>query len=183
MIRRDDAGEREISFYVEIDLSTADPFGLRVGRFYDRHPLGLVLSGRDENVWDSDADIYSETRAALTVAKWTHGAHVIGMVPNFDTEVLANLLRAEHLTPAWHYHLQDVEGLAVGFLRGLASDELSDASFREKVRAVTALPWESDDISRACGVEPPGDDERHTALGDARWAMRLFDRITGGADS
>lgn len=41
------------------------------------------------------------------------------------------------------------------------------------------LPWKSDDLSRACGVEPPTEDERHTALGDARWVMRLYDAITG----
>jgi len=40
LIRRDETGEHEQSFFVDIDLSTADPFGLRVGRFYDRHPLG-----------------------------------------------------------------------------------------------------------------------------------------------
>jgi len=40
MVRREpDGSEREVSFFVEIDLSTADPFGLRVGRFNERHPL------------------------------------------------------------------------------------------------------------------------------------------------
>lgn len=36
------------------------------------------------------------------------------------------------------------------------------------------------DLARAVGVEPPTD-ERHTAMGDARWAMAVYDAITGGA--
>lgn len=47
--------------------------------------------------------------------------------------------------------------------------------------SVTIPPWRSDDLSRTCGVEPPSDDERHTALGDARWALRWYDAMTGGA--
>lgn len=41
------------------------------------------------------------------------------------------------------------------------------------------LPWKSDNVSRVCGVEPPSEQERHTAMGDALWAMRLYDRISG----
>jgi hypothetical protein len=178
MIRRDDDGERATQFYVEIDLSTADPFGLKVGRFYERHPLGRYLSGLDSALGTSTL---SPTHAAMRVARWTHGAHIVGAVPNFDTEVLANLLRAEYLTPAWHYHLIDVENLAVGFLHG-ASRPVGTV-VPDFVTEALALPWKSDDLSRACGVEPPGDDERHTALGDARWAMRLYDKITGGTSA
>jgi hypothetical protein len=39
MIRRDDEGEREIQFFVDVDLSLADPFGLSIGKFYERHPV------------------------------------------------------------------------------------------------------------------------------------------------
>lgn len=31
------------------------------------------------------------------------------------------------------------------------------------------------------GVQPPSEQDRHTALGDALWAQRLYDAITGGA--
>lgn len=187
MIRRDENGERETSFFVEIDLSTADPFGLKVGRFYDRHPLGRVLSGLAEREWDSDGSYYTDVRAAHTVARWTHGAHIVGAVPNFDTEVLANLLREHGLTPAWHYHLIDVEAFAFGWLRGRLAVARSTPNQAANTPydvdpAVLTLPWHSEEISRACGVEPPSAEERHTALGDARWAMRLFDRITGGAE-
>lgn len=97
--------------------------------------------------------------------------HIVGAVPNFDTERIARLLVNNGHKPGWHYHLIDVENLAVGWLCGT---RLKGSTFPQ-------LPWDSDDISRACGVEPPAEEERHTALGDARWAMRLYDAITGVA--
>lgn len=106
--------------------------------------------------------------------------HVVGAVPNFDTERLARVLdQYEDSAPNWHYHLIDVEALAVGYLRGLEAG-LAMAAGRPEGDG-PHLPWESDGLSRECGVEPPGPGERHTALGDVRWAMRLYDTITGGA--
>jgi len=63
--------------------------------------------------------------------------------------------------------VQDFETLIAGFLRGQA-------------KPVPELPWKSDDLSRLIGVEPPGEDDRHTALGDARWAQRVWDAVMGG---
>lgn len=177
MIRRDERGERETAFYVGIDLSTADPFGLRVGRFYERHPFGRTLAGHDGP--SEDRPVLDPTNAAVQVARMTHGAHLVGAVPNFDAEVLASLLRANHLTPAWHYHLIDVEALAVGYLSARLRDPRTPDVVSESLAVLIAPPWRSDDLSRACGVEPPSEDERHTALGDVRWALRLYDAITG----
>lgn len=163
LIRRDENGEHETSFFVDIDLSTADPFALRIGRFYERHPLGKALFTLNPDRW---ADVATpHLHAALTVARYTHGAHLVGNVPGFDAHVFDRLLREHRLTPAWHYHLIDVEALAIGYLRGQGEP-------------MPPLPWKSDELSIAIGVQPPGEDDRHTALGDARWAMRLYDRIT-----
>ncbi|MFE3597570.1 hypothetical protein ACFXOH_22930, partial [Bacillus subtilis] len=184
MIRREPDGQQlETQFFVDIDLDTADPYGLKVGRFYERHPYGRYLAGTipDFSFGYKDASEFLRPRdAAHEVARWTHGAHIIGLVPNFDTETLANLLRSQHLTHAWHYHLIDVASMAVGWLHGAAAPV--KAVMPESIREQLVLPWKSDDLSRACGVEPPGVDERHTAMGDARWAMRWFDRITGAAE-
>lgn len=189
-IRRDDTGEHTYHAFVDLDLSTADLFGLRVGGFYQRHPLGRYLSGEGETSWPLPDDEYDRagcyleaSQAAAGVAQLTHGAHLVGAVPSFDAEVLAALLRSQGLTPAWHYHLCDVEALAVGYLHGRAAglDDQGKAHAAEDLRAELTLPWSSDALSRAVGVEPPGEDERHTALGDARHAMRLYDAITGGA--
>lgn len=179
IIRRDPAtpDDHEWHTFVDVDLRDANPYGLNVGRFYERHPLGQYLAkpntGQDcpdPHDWNGEINYLVPSAAAADVARLTHGAHLVGAVPNFDTESLAELLRAHGLTPAWHYHLIDVETLAVGWLRG---------SGPTAAEAAAGLPWSSDELSRLCGVEPPSDDERHTALGDARWARRIYDQIIG----
>lgn len=213
MIRRDENGTRFREFFVEVDLSTADPFGLKVGGFYDRHPLGRRISGGSaacKGQYDQINDgslpgpeVFGEADAALKVAEFTHGAHLVGAVPNFDADVLARLLRDNGLTPSWHYHLVDVEAMAVGYLRaaragkkcrhanqrGIYGDEINA---RHGARAECldcgallpnlpiSLPWKSDSLSLACGVEPPEGSLRHTAMGDAEWAMNWYDAMTGG---
>lgn len=193
MIRRDDQAEHEVSFYVDIDLSTADPFGLKIGGFYDRHPQGRWLSkeggpfeypaGKDGNggTPDNTSPFLSRREAALKVARWTHGATIIGMCPNFDTECLSWMLAEHHLTPSWHYSLVDVETMAAGYLRLVekanmqkAQDVDPDVKFGP---SVAALPFDSDQITKALGVAPPTTEERHTALGDARWCARLYDAV------
>lgn len=108
--------------------------------------------------------------------------HIVGAVPNFDTERIARLLNAHGLEPGWHYHLIDVENLAAGYLarqwRGYTDSPNEEAAAH--ARLATSLPWDSDELSRAVGVEPMGD-ERHTAMGDARWARAIYDKIMGGA--
>jgi hypothetical protein len=95
----------------------------------------------------------------------------VGAVPNFDTERLALLLKRSRLIPTWHYHLIDVENLAVGYLAGRRS--------MSKAREfIPSLPWDSDELSRALGVETPIED-RHTAMGDVRWAMAIYDKVMG----
>lgn len=196
MIRRDNAHESTSSIFVDIDLSTADPFGLKVGGFYDRHPLGKQLSAyylnddatsaAFENADWRSRGVMSRDAAAMHVARWTHGAHIVGAVPNFDTETLAPMLREHGLTPAWHYHLIDIEALAVGYLSGLSahghsSDTCAETPNCDGDEMPLSLPWKSDALSRAVGVEPPTEEERHTAMGDARWAQRVYDAITGSA--
>ncbi|MCF7551007.1 hypothetical protein [Pseudonocardia sp. WMMC193] len=169
--------------FVEIDLGAADPFGLRVGRFHERHPYGRYLSGRATERPEADDDdatthvlhpngselwdgYLSGISAAEEIARLTHGAHWIGMVPGFDAEAVAALLRFQGLTPTWDYHLTDVRPLAAGYILGRGGD------------ASTAMP--TAELSSLCGVPEAAEDERHTALGDARWTMRLYDAITSG---
>ena len=35
-------------------------------------------------------------------------------------------------------------------------------------------------LSLQCGVKPPTPTQQHTALADARWAMRWYDALTAG---
>lgn len=177
IIRRKPSGDEDVWLIQveDVDLSNADPFGLKVGGFYDRH-----VRYTDAPV---PAKVLTEEGAAYMVEEYTRGAHLVGAVPNFDAEVFDAMLRRHKLIPAWHYHLIDVENLAVGYLAGLAGhghSEVTCGPLCGKGGAEpAALPWKSDDLSRACGVEPPSEDQRHTALGDAKWAMRLYDAIVG----
>jgi hypothetical protein len=114
-----------------------------------------------------------EQAAERIAALLANRIHIVGAVPNFDTERLALLLCRFGIQPGWHYHLIDVEALAVGYLHGRWA-----ASGAAGVRDVS-LPWNSNDLSRAVGVDPDQFD-RHTALGDAKWARAIYDAITGG---
>jgi hypothetical protein len=197
MIRRDEFGQRETSFMIKVSLDAADPVSLAVGRFYERHPQGIALSraSRRSNQPAPTQPTVNGYDAASRVAEWTHGAHIVGAVPNFDSEVLERFLRGHGLIPAWHYHLIDVKALAVGFLNGRRhrqnqivdlyplenNGDPAPGLVRWDTQAVDQPPWSSDGLSLECGVEPATEQERHTAMGDARWAMRLYDAITGAA--
>lgn len=94
--------------------------------------------------------------------------HIVGAVPNFDTERLSLMIEREWphwpKKSLWHYHLIDIETMAVGYTLGKTGD-------------LASLPWSSDDISEAVCVEPE-QFSRHTAMGDVRWIMAQFDAIT-----
>lgn len=145
----------------DLDLGNADPMSLKIGRFYDRHPQ--YTKGAVDHAGTSYAVAEREADVLHWVEAHTRGAHIVGAVPNFDTEVLADRMRANGICPSWHHHLIDVEPLMVGWL----------AAKGEPV----PVPWKSDDLSRAIGVEAPAGDERHTALGDARWVARIWDEV------
>lgn len=108
--------------------------------------------------------------------------HLVGAVPDFDALRLAFMFRDEqsfdsqgglNLTP-WHYHLIDVENLAVGYLMGLAKMGAPEGEFTDFARP----PWESEGLSRAVGIDPD-QFERHTAMGDVLWARAIYDKVMG----
>lgn len=154
----------------DLDLPNAQPIGLVIGGFYDRHPEYARTTPEGSN-----RTPVSEARLMRHyIEPLTRGAHIVGAVPNFDTEVLTAAFARAGIAPSWHYHLIDVEALAVGHLARwcMTDGERTD---------LPALPWNSDDLSRMLGVEPAPPELRHTAAGDADWAMRLFDAATAGA--
>jgi hypothetical protein len=155
-----DRVEQEIQFYVDVDLDHADLTSLGIGRFWERHPMGRYLSGLDERMPrpGESTGFLTRAHAAITVAQWTIGAHIIGIVPDFDmTGTLAPLLRAHGLCPAWHYHLHDAEDRAGGYLGW-------------------EPPYSTEEILAAMEVERPAD-AAHTALGDAYTTQLLWDAV------
>ncbi len=154
----------------DLDLGNADPFSLAIGGYYARHPDPAPNWRRTHAV-----GVCSEWQALIEVEAITRGAHLVGAVPNFDAEVLDRRMRKNHMAPSWHYHLIDVEPLALGYLKGQ-----QDAGMTLRDEALTLrLPWKSEQLSRALGVPPPAEQDRHTALGDARWVRAIYDTVMG----
>jgi DNA polymerase III epsilon subunit-like protein len=97
-------------------------------------------------------------------------AELVGVNVQFDAGFLAEFLRRNNQAPSWDYHLTEMCSMARGWLHG--GDHLG---------TITGdyLSRRSDDLSRLCGVPVPDGDERHTALGDARWVQRWYRALTG----
>lgn len=132
---------------------TADPFALKIGGYYERYVPPPMLQMTENILYKIDL--------------LTAGKHLVGAIPSFDEERLRKLFyRKGMLPPRWHYHIIDVEALAVGYLSADARNELT-------------LPWKSDEIFEMLGIDPPTEDERHTALGDAKMCMRVFKKVMG----
>jgi DNA polymerase III epsilon subunit-like protein len=142
--------EVETWWHLPVDLGRADPIALRVGGFHERYCLPSQ-TGTSSPLRVSLHDF------ATQFAALTKGCHLVGAVISFDEERLRKLLRANGGCPEWHYHLVDVEALAAGF------------------KAIEP-PWNSEELSRSVGIEP-GKFDRHTALGDARWAKAIYEAV------
>jgi DNA polymerase III epsilon subunit-like protein len=157
----------------DLDLGNADVMSLKIGRFYERHPQ--VADGHLSN-----PAVRREDDALRNIERLTRGAHLVGAVPNFDADVLSARMRAHGICPSWHYHLIDVEALTVGYFHGLDAHGHSSTTCAENCGdgQRPGPPWKSDELSAALGIKVSAED-RHTALGDARWAMRIYDAVTG----
>ena len=166
IIRTPDGAESEWQFFVEwpdLDLGNANPYALAVGKFHDRHPQ-MVMQPRLET------SARPERAVMAAVAKLTRGARLVAWNVEFDATTLDRRMRANGILPAWDYHLIDVRPLAAGYI--LANIE---GGFVK-----SPVWWDSTEITEALEVPLPQEEDRHTALGDARWHMALYDAVTGG---
>jgi len=96
-------------------------------------------------------------------------------------------MRANGILPSWHYHRQDVETLAVGYLTALRrfapeSPEIAGLT-PGQLATLGDLPWDSEFLSSALGVPVPDGEDRHTAIGDSRWCRDMFDAVMGKSAS
>ena len=149
----------EWTWQLPVDLESADPQGLSVGRFYERRRQLPRLGGEALVRYPSAAehgwDHLPVSEAAQQVAGLLDATHLVGAVPSFDAAFIGRWLRANGQAPTWHYHLVDVEALVAG-------------------RTAQPPPWHSGSLSLSVGVDPQRF-ERHSALGDARWARALYE--------
>lgn len=135
----------------------------------DADPIAVTISGFDDRYDDETA--LRKIESLDRFSELLSGRHIVGAVPSFDEERLRHMHIVYRGMPdrfPWHYHLIDVEALAVGFAQGTWTDPY------------LPLPWDSHQLGAMLGVEPTPEAERHTALGDARWARRMFEACMGG---
>ncbi|GAB4988593.1 hypothetical protein MAHJHV61_35910 [Mycobacterium avium subsp. hominissuis] len=156
LIRRDQAGEHELTIFVDVadlDQAYSDPAALQISGFHTRHPqFGAPLHAGQQ--------VLAEAAAARAVCDWTAGASVFGINPGLDHACLVAMLSRHGLVPQWFYEPQDVAALA-----------------KEHLLTRGVMPAHDIELlSQQCGVVVPGP-QRHTALGDARWACRWFDQL------
>ena len=172
-IRRDpDGAETELHLLVEHDV---------------RKVLGLPREFRID--WATRFDLeraIPRGRAGCKLSDLITAADeppvIVGANPSFDLRMIAPLFEGARLklSDLIHYRPVDVGALAYGYLAaraaaGAVDDEVHDILER-------GLPWSSDELSRALGVDPD-DFERHAAMGDVRWVKAIYDRVTGASAS
>ena len=149
---------------------TGEESALHMFIHHDVHPwfdeLPAEFQSDYTRRWDGSTAHEIDEAAHHIHAFFADRPHVVGAVPNFDTERIDHqLLHPSGLMPPWHYHLIDVENLAVGWLAARGQ--------------LMAPPWKSDALSSAVGVDPSLFD-RHTAMGDVHWVMAQYDAVMGG---
>lgn len=146
----------------DLDLfGGADPESLRIGGFWDRHPQAAWVKVNDEHQVFIVPGALRQVPTDQTVREhelmrpladlFRDRAVICGSNPAFDQYTLEPRMLAHNIKPGWHYHPEDVPGLARGWLRAQG----------------LLAPRKSDEIARACGLDPDWYD-RHTALGDCR---------------
>jgi hypothetical protein len=189
LIVEDQAGTESAEYVWQLPvehLERADKHGLDIGRWHQRrwprptalnnHRAAVVGDWTEENaglsrcrLTDGDMPGWAERFCELT---WD--AVLVGIVPSFDDWRLQKLVRRHHQVPGWYYQPLCAETLAAGWLAGWATGSDGPTS-TEAMAIARAVPWDTAEISRLLDVTPPADGEdRHTALGDARWARDLW---------
>lgn len=138
----------------QVDL--AHPKALEIGRFAERY--------------DAERAVHRGLFCRQFVDLLPDGCHLAGAVVSFDEERIRRTCWRHQVRPNWHYHLIDVETLAIGYLAGL--DHAGHG-----VETLTP-PWNSDQLTAALGITVD-DMDKHTALGDARWARAIFLKVMG----
>lgn len=198
------AKDGEYVWQLPISLSLADPMALDISGWYERSIQWGSDGGVGQDMGDKERH-YAYSIAGMTgnqnpverqfydkrdrtglrltlrrVCDLINGAHLVGAVPDFDAYRLRQLLGEYGLLPTWHYHLVDIEALMVGYLSHQNQNIQTLRLPNDSSHKTVTLPWKSDHLSTECGVAPPTKEERHTALGDARWAERVYNRVVLG---
>lgn len=177
-------GRSTHSWLLPVNLAQADPMSLAMNGFHDRFDLDKITP--IESTWESTGGGGRHLKRGFAdeFAHLTCGAILIGAVPSFDERRLYDLLRRYGQCPMWHYRPIDVETLIAGYLIGQfseVSEEEQIAPLKRDALMAASPPWDSEALSIAVGVDPREFD-RHSALGDARWAEAMYQSVVFGAE-
>ena len=167
LVRRDTDGEHELLWQVEDPLPAGtDPEALLINGYYFRHGVIDVEAGQE---------LGPEWLVANRVHEQLRDVVLIGVGVHFDAAVLSAMFRRHGLPEQpWHYAIVDLKAATWGDAQAAHQSGVHVAS------SVRQLPMQSEQLAAWIGARPPADDERHTALGDVRWAARWYDALTGG---
>lgn len=149
-------------------------------------PWVLTNTGILDRYGRDDVEMMNRDMSMVALQKWTRGRHMVGACPWFDSQRLFRDFRAMMgvidgvpVDSPWHYHLIDVENLAVGYLTGARQAMLDEGYPIGRVGESLGPPWKSTYLSLALGVDPDDFEPKHSALADARWAKAMYEAIMG----
>lgn len=161
----EDGTEHEFHVYPH-NLHAAEPTALRITHFYERVRMAGLVERKTEQIgsyprkyemrqYDAFWTNLPRRAIAREVAELTANATLVGAVPDFDAGFLRKFLGAESFVPAWQYQTVDVETYAAAKI------------------GLTDPPWGSEKITQRLRIDTTNM-ERHTAIGDARWARAVW---------
>lgn len=156
----DAAREESRDLWIEpLQLHRASSSALQIGRFYERR----------DDIQNREGSIVSDeglrVEAAMGIARFTEGCHLVGAKPDFDAGFIAAFLRRNGACPAWHHRLIDVESLAIGILVG------EDTTW--------GRPQSLSDICEELDIPRDG----HAARGDCDAVRAVFFKLMGIAEA
>ncbi len=150
--------EKVVLYQVRPDLTNADPKALDIGQYAKRF---VVPDGFDAARIDPQNGSVIPVPLAIvqqSVHRMLARSVMMGSNPGFDAGFIKKLLNGN--TP-WHYRPVDIVTLAASRLGMFNQD---------------AMPWSSEQVSRALNVDP-NNYHRHSSLGDALWVRDMYDAL------